>query len=147
MKICIKAPLETKEQQWVIQWANHQFFNHGQGPELIGAYLFAIPNGGSRHKAEAKRLKAEGVRAGVPDLQLVVPRNGLHGLFVEMKRRDGVPSDIKQEQKDWHYKLRQKGYAVTVAFGFDMARQAITDYLNGSDVKEIYRNLKETVCH
>ena len=147
MKICIKAPLETKEQQWVIQWANHQFFNLGQGPELIGAYLFAIPNGGSRHKAEAKRLKAEGVRAGVPDLQLVVPRNGFHGLFVEMKRRSGILSDIKQEQKDWHYKLRKKGYAVTVDFGFDMAIQEITDYLNGSDVKEIYRNLKETVCH
>ena len=104
------------------------------------AYLFAIPNGGSRHKLEAKKLKAEGVRAGVPDLQLVVPRNGLHGLFVEMKRRNGVPSDIKQEQKDWHYKLRQKGYAVTVAFGYEMAKQAITDYLNGIEIKDIYRN-------
>ena len=130
----IRAPLETVEQQRVIIWANHSFFNSGTGPELIGAYLFAIPNGGSRHKLEAKRLKAEGVRSGVPDLQLTIPIKDKHGLFIEMKRVNGVPSDIKPEQKEWHYKLLKKGYAVTVAFGFEAAQKAILDYLDGKDI-------------
>lgn len=32
---------------------------------------WAVPNGGNRNKIEASRLKAEGVKAGVPDLTVV----------------------------------------------------------------------------
>lgn len=143
-----KSPLETIEQQRLIVWADHQFFNIGQGPELIGAYLAAIPNGGSRRKQtknfsfEAMRMKREGVRAGFPDLQLTVPIGDYHGLFIEMKRRDGVPSDIKPAQKEWHQKLLKKGYAVAVAFGFDAAKLAVCDYLKGKNVQSIYRNVR-----
>jgi hypothetical protein len=59
-------------------------------PEL--ALLHAIPNGGHRHKAVAVRLKAEGVKRGVPDLCLPVPRGGHHGLYLEMKTRQGRKS-------------------------------------------------------
>ena len=38
--------------------------------------LYHVPNGGSRNKAEASKLKRMGVRAGVPDLVLPVPRAG-----------------------------------------------------------------------
>lgn len=36
--------------------------------DLNGIPVFAIPNGGIRHKRTAAMLKAEGVKAGVPDL-------------------------------------------------------------------------------
>tara|TARA_R110001592_G_scaffold38655_1_gene127460 strand:+ start:3423 stop:3788 length:366 start_codon:yes stop_codon:yes gene_type:complete len=32
---------------------------------------WAVPNGGNRNKREASRLKAEGVKAGVPDITVV----------------------------------------------------------------------------
>ena len=35
------------------------------------AFLFHVPNGGSRHKIEAARMKPMGVVAGVPDLMLI----------------------------------------------------------------------------
>ena len=135
MKTSIKrVPLETKEQQEFIKWANKAAYNLGYGPEFVGAFLFAIPNGGSRHMLEAKRLKAEGVRAGVPDLMFPVPVGKYHSLFIEMKRSNGVPSDVSKEQKEWHLKLINKGFAVAVAFGFMHAVQIITDYLRGKEI-------------
>jgi hypothetical protein len=61
--------------------------------------LFAIPNGGARHKAIAGKLRAEGVRAGVPDICLPVPRGEYHGLFIELKRPKG--GHVSEEQEAW----------------------------------------------
>jgi hypothetical protein len=49
-------------------------------PEL--RLMFAIPNGGSRDKREAANLKAEGVKSGVPDVFLPVPRHNYLVLFI-----------------------------------------------------------------
>lgn len=47
--------------------------------------LFAVPNGGSRNKAEAARLKAEGVLSGVADLILLKPNRKYGALLIELK--------------------------------------------------------------
>lgn len=78
----LPVPTEAQEQITLFSWAAVQAI-----PEL--ALLYHIPNGGSRHKAEAARLRAEGVRSGVPDLCLPVPRGGCHGLYIELKRLRG----------------------------------------------------------
>jgi len=83
--------LERAEQCAVIQWAALMERQH---PEL--ALLFAIPNGGSRHRIEAFNLKRSGVRPGVPDLCLPVSRQGYHALYIEMKSIKGKVS-LKQE--------------------------------------------------
>lgn len=57
--------------------------------------IFAIPNGGARHPAVAAKLKAEGVKAGVPDLFLPVARHGYHGMFIELKVGDNKPSQVQ----------------------------------------------------
>lgn len=57
------VPTEAQEQMTLFSWAAMQ---SGKYPELN--LLYHVPNGGSRHKAEAGRLRAEGVKAGVPDL-------------------------------------------------------------------------------
>jgi hypothetical protein len=94
--------------------------------------LFAIPNGGFRHKATAGKLKATGARAGVPDLFLAAPRGGYAGLFIEMKKpattgsRAGVTSPA---QREWIRELRAENYRVEIAFGWEQASEFIKDYL------------------
>lgn len=90
--------------------------------------LFAIPNGGERNVIVAARLKAEGVRAGVPDLFLAHPNNGFHGLFIEMKKaKGGVVSD---NQKCYLNLLKTSGYEVVVCHGWIEAKQTIEHYLS-----------------
>ena len=90
--------------------------------------LFAIPNGGRRDLITAAILKAEGVRAGAPDLFLAVPRGGYAGLFIELKTACGR---VREEQKEFHARLIGAGYWATVARGWDQARQEIEGYLKG----------------
>ena len=47
--------------------------------------FIAIPNGSSRNKLEAVRLKREGVTPGAPDMFLFVARKPYHGLAIEFK--------------------------------------------------------------
>lgn len=114
---------EHAEQCLVIEWwaRAHKTFDV---PEFS---LFAIPNGGARHPAVAAKLKAEGVRRGVPDLMLAVPVGRFHGLYVEMKRSDGGRTTGHQDA--FAVYLVQAGYEHHIASGFDEARAAIHGYL------------------
>ena len=96
-------------------------------PQEISDLLFAIPNGGARHIRTALNLKAEGVRAGVPDLFFAYPHNGYNGLFIEMKRRKG--GHVSDEQKHYIRMLIANGYAVEVCRGCDEAFNALVEYL------------------
>ena len=115
-------PTEHAEQVALIRWVAHAAPTQ---PEL--GWLFAIPNGGHRHRLVAAKLRAEGVRAGVPDLYLPVARGRWHGLFVEMKRRRG--GQLSAEQKIWTQALVEQGYQVRVCAGWEAARDAILAYL------------------
>lgn len=95
------VPTESVEQQCLFRWAA---FQSGRFPEL--ALLYHVPNGGSRKKAEAGRFRAEGVKAGVPDLCLPVARGGFHGLYIELKRQKG--SKTSDDQKAWLSNLENK---------------------------------------
>jgi VRR-NUC domain len=90
--------------------------------------LFAIPNGGHRHPAVAGKLKAEGVRAGIPDMMLAVPRGRHHGLFIEHKAGTRKPGPI---QNDRMQELMEQGYAVAVSYGCDKTVDIISNYLRG----------------
>lgn len=113
-------PYESAEQATLVAWFDRTHL-------ALKGRLFAIPNGGKRHRATATQLKREGVRAGVPDLMLPVARRGYHGLFIEMKRIRG--SQTSKEQKDWHSFLREQGYRVEVCRGHQMAIEVINEYL------------------
>lgn len=111
---------EHDAQKIVVAWFRKTY------PQL-SLVFFAIPNGGSRNPVVGKKLKEEGVLAGVPDLLLAVPRNGRAGLFLEMKKaRTGR---VRPEQKAVHEALREQGYAVEVAYGHEQAITFIADYL------------------
>lgn len=64
--------------------------------EMKAIPFFAIPNGGARNVITAKLLKDEGVKKGVPDLAIFLPKKTI---FIEMKRREG--GTLSKEQKEW----------------------------------------------
>lgn len=116
-------PTESEEQQRLFTWAA---FCAGKYPEL--QLLHHIPNGGKRSKGEAGRFRAEGVKAGIPDLCLPVARSGFHGLYIEMKKQGGK---VSQEQAHWLNSLDKQGYLTAVCYGWEAAAEVIKDYLDG----------------
>ena len=113
---------EAQEQAAVFEWIAR---NQNRRPEL--KFCFHIPNGGSRDLREAHNLKLQGVKAGVPDICLPVPRPGFHGLYIELKRREG--GRVSYEQKAWIMTLNRFGYRAVVCRGWDEAREEIEHYL------------------
>lgn len=100
--------------------------------------LFAIPNGGKRDGITASRLKAEGVKAGVPDIMLPVKSwSGRYpGLFIELKRpksKRGAAGKAGDTQSPWIYKLEAEGYYADVCVGWIKAKALICDYLSISE--------------
>lgn len=116
------VPTESEEQQCLFRWAAYQ---SGAYPEL--ELLYHVPNGGSRIKSEAVRFKAEGVKAGVPDLCLPVARGGYHGMYIELKRQKG--GRTSPEQEHWIQVLRGQGYYAMVCEGWEPAARSILFYL------------------
>lgn len=95
-------------------------------PEARRAY--AIPNGGKRNLLTAVRLKQEGVRAGVLDVCLPLPRGGAAGLYIEFKAgRNTLSSDQAIEASQ----LVQDGYAVAVCWSTMDAIDTVRRYLTG----------------
>lgn len=100
-------------------------------PEL--AWAFAIPNGGSRgdDKRSAMivgaQMKAEGVKSGVSDLMLPIPKHGLCGLFIEMKRADGgTPSANQKAFGDF---VKAQGYGFCICYGWIEAAEVIMRWM------------------
>lgn len=89
--------------------------------------LIAVPNGSYRKPLEAIRLKREGVKAGMTDLMLLVPRGGFHGFCLELKRADG--GVVSAAQKKMHGLLAEQGYLVKICSGADEAYAALEQYV------------------
>lgn len=106
---------EAQEQQAVVEYCDWKHIP-----------VFHIPNGGSRHPAEAAHLKAQGVRAGVPDLCIPVARGGYHALYIEMKAPKGR---VSEKQREWLALLREQGSCALVCYGADNAIKAIEAYM------------------
>lgn len=116
---------ESEEQQALFQWA---VMMKKRFPEL--SLLYHIPNGGARSKGTAGRLKAEGVKSGVPDVCLPVARGKYHGLYIEMKVGNNKPT---QNQIIWIDALINQGYQAKVCYGWQEASNVIERYLRGMD--------------
>ena len=106
-------PSEHDEQVGVVNWIRHRF------PEVV---VFAIPNGDKRSISVAKRLKAEGVTPGVPDL--FIPD---WNLWIEMKKQKG--GRLSVAQKDMIEHLERIGHTVIVGYGAEDASRQVVDFL------------------
>jgi len=112
-------PTEHAHQVTLLNWFDVTY------PHYKG-FVFAIPNGGFRYKSVAAKLKAEGVRSGVPDLFLPVPSGIYHGLFIELKTEKGKASE---NQKLWIERLLSLGYQAVICKGWQDAANKISEYL------------------
>lgn len=126
-----KSGSEDSHQAALFAWAAD---NVGKYPQL--AWLFAIPNGGSRHIAEATKMVATGLRRGVPDVFLPVHNTFTHysGCFIEMKiekKRNTKNGGCSDEQVEWIEYLTKAGYYCKVCYSWMEARDTLVNYLEG----------------
>ena len=91
-------------------------------------WLYHVPNGGKRDVATAARLKAAGVKRGVPDIALDVPKGKYHGLRIELKYGKNKPTP---QQQEWLDHLNECGYKAVVCYGAEEAIAVIKEYLKG----------------
>lgn len=116
---------EREEQIALFRWVA-KMLQVGMYPEL--RLLFHIANERRCTPAQGAMLKKMGVRKGVPDLCLPVPRRGYHGLYIEMKSIKGRPT---KEQKEWMRELIRQGYDASICYGAKEAIEKIIWYVNG----------------
>lgn len=116
-----RAATEHAEQAALFCWINRKKHYH---PEL--EWIFAIPNGGSRDKITAGKLKAEGVTKGVFDLFVPYPKGLYHGLWIEMKKRTG--GVVSPDQKKFGKEMCARGYHAVVCYSWEEAVDVISAY-------------------
>lgn len=104
---------ETHEQEGLVNWFRTKF------PTVL---IYAIPNGGVRSLSTAKRLKAEGVVAGMPDLH--IPQ---WNLWIEMKRVSG--GRVSPDQKRIIAELESIGHAVIIGYGATDASRKVMEWV------------------
>lgn len=92
---------------------------------------FAVPNGGYRNKATAAKLKAEGVKAGVPDWMCPMPAKILgvqfHGLAIEFKAGS---NNLTDGQAAFAKLLTDAGWRVAVCWEVEDAIKTVEGYFN-----------------
>lgn len=117
-----EQPSEHQIQCGVCAWwsRSHNFYGL---PEFA---LYAVPNGSRRDAITGARLKAEGVRRGIPDLSLDVARNQFHGLRIELKRHGNTTTPEQREVLSY---LAREGYATAVCYSSQDAQEKIIQYL------------------
>lgn len=97
--------------------------------------LVAIPNqgraGGWRQARRGAYMKAEGQRAGMPDLVLFIPAQGYHGMAIELKAPSKT-ARLSPAQNEMMKILSGQGYVAVVAWGWIDAKDQILSYLGAA---------------
>jgi len=88
---------------------------------------WAVPNGGKRNKLEAKRLKAEGVRSGVPDIT-IVHEGQYYGLEVKRPKTLVPKGYLSKNQKEMIEKIEEHGGEVKVVYSVQDTIEAFIDW-------------------
>lgn len=114
---------EAQEQEALFRWAE---FSAGKYPEL--ALMYHVTNEGKRTVSNGAALKRQGLKKGVPDICLPVPRGKFHGMYIEMKKIGEKPTI---EQRNYMVELARLGYCCFLADrGWQDAAEVITWYMN-----------------
>ena len=95
-------------------------------PNLPSKLLYSVPNGGSRNKIEAANLKRQGVKAGVSDVILQIPKKGYASLCMEFKTATGRQSD---EQKEYQRQAEMAGNKYVIVRSVEKALKIMKEYL------------------
>ncbi len=114
------AQPEAIEQAKVVAWARANENNY--------PYLWMLHNslnGVKLSKTQAGKAKASGMLSGVPDLFLPLPKNGHHGLYIEMKSEKGR---LTENQQWFLSNAESLGYKTAVCYSAKEAIDAIEAY-------------------
>ena len=118
--------LESIQQAQVIEWSRWAY-KTGKYPMLN--MLHCSLNGVKLSGTQAKIAKGQGMLSGVPDLFLPVPKNGYHGLFIEMKSEKGR---LTENQQWFLSKTEGLGYKTSVCYSAKEAIEVIQGYYDES---------------
>lgn len=110
---------EHRLQAECVKWFRANF------PDIEGLF-FAVPNGGARNAWTAKLMQDEGVRKGVADLVLLLPRCGFGALCIEMKSAKGR---LQPEQKRFWELCQEWNIKYCVCRSFGEFQNIINNYL------------------
>lgn len=88
-----------------------------------GLVWFAVPNGEARNPVTGARLKAQGVKPGVPDIMLFHAGKA-YGL--ELKRARG--GHVSAHQKEMLRRMGGAGVMLAVAYGIDEAIEQLLEW-------------------
>lgn len=90
--------------------------------------MFCATVGGVRLSMnQAKRMKAAGYLAGIPDLLFFEPRGEHVGLAIELKAKRGR---VSATQKQAIHKLNERGWLAVVCTGFDECVAVLRHYFD-----------------
>lgn len=118
------CPHEETEQILLFQWRDIAVKTI---PEL--RWLHSSLNGVPLSPGLASKMRRMGMTRGVVDVFLPIVRNGYSGLYIEMKRSNGVPSHLSASQKEFLAFAREQGYRAEWCKGWIPARDLILEYL------------------
>lgn len=100
--------LENTIQETILRWCqNNNFYTSlvdFDSNKKYNGIVFSVPNGGKRNKLEAKKMKEQGLLAGVSDL-IIIMYNKI--FFLELKNSTGKQSE---KQKAFQYILSLLGF-------------------------------------
>lgn len=95
---------------------------------MLSKCAIHIPNEGKRTRFYGNRLKKMGMRPGVADLFIALPRNGYHGAWIELKSEKGV---LSEEQRLFLEDMAELHYYTSVCYSIDEAIEEISAYVYG----------------
>ncbi|GHT09091.1 hypothetical protein FACS189426_06450 [Bacteroidia bacterium] len=111
--------IEDNLQISCIRWFDYQY-------PKIKMLLHHSPNGGKRQIREAARFKQMGVRAGFPDVILLIGNGQFNALCIEFKTEKGRQTEL---QKEWQKEAEKNGNKYVICRSIDNFIHEIKNYL------------------
>ena len=105
--------------------------NHIEEHPLLNRFRLLVlhfPNEGKRSPRYGALMKALGMRKGVSDLFIAMPRHGFGGAWIELKSADGV---LKQEQKEFLEDMKGQNFYTHVTWSLKEAIDTVEWYMIG----------------
>lgn len=108
---------ENTIQKAVMEWVNLN--------PILRTCVIHIPNEGKRTSRYGNSLKKLGMRPGVSDLFIAMPRHNYNGAWIELKSENGVISDA---QKAFIQDMHAQNYFTAVCWSIEDAIEMIGWY-------------------
>lgn len=106
------------------------FWDYCQIVLKLGKRVFHHVNEGKRTYAHTQALKNIGLTPGLLDYQFLIENDKYKGLWIEMKRKDGINKKKNKEQDEFIALLLDSGYYACYSYGYEHAIRIYKDYVN-----------------